>query len=365
MEQFRRNAKACPEEVIWTIGKSGDTVDAEILEECFNKCTEWHRTRFPNVIFIDAGLHLDEPDAAPHVHQRQVWFVAHDKSGEEYLRVHQGDALKEMNIDKPNPAKKESRNNNAKVTYTAICREKMIEIAEAHGIEIEREPDEKSKSGLSLLEYKVRTTKEKLAEAEEQLDKLKKANDDFVRELEPTPTKIVKKFGGEKEVPKTDEELKRDKEVLAAQAVLRDKDKIAEDKIIVQQELKLVRQEREELQNDREEFEKYVADREAEHNQKTATIHEGYKRQLAAQEDKHEKETAGLRAENHTLKDKIKQLLMEKARFLATVAIRARTALERKRRENGEVTPNGYDVDAQMRAIHQLYHNDEPPLSPK
>lgn len=267
MEQFRRNAKACPEEVIWTIGKAGDTVDVEILEECFNEYVEWHKTHFPNVIFIDAGLHLDEPDAAPHIHQRQVWFATHDESGEEYLRVHQNDALAEMKIERPDPSKEESRFNNAKITYTAMCHEKMIEIAEAHGIEIEREPDEKSKSGLSLLEYKVRTTKEKLAEAEEQLDNLKskkaqleKANDDFVRDLEPTPTKTVKKFGGEKEVPKTAEELQRDREVKAAQAVLEREEALAEKERSIADKERQLERERTELEADTQAMTEYLAE---------------------------------------------------------------------------------------------------------
>lgn len=58
--------------------------------------------------------------------------------------------------------------------------------------------------------------------AESQLAKIEKETDDFVKALEPSPTKTEKPiFGKTKEVPKTPEELERDKDVLAAQAILR------------------------------------------------------------------------------------------------------------------------------------------------
>lgn len=385
IEQFRANPKFCPEEDIFNIGKNGDTVDPEIVKQAFEEYAQWHKTVFSNVIILDAALHVDEPNAAPHIQSRQVWIVERsNENGQTYLDISQKEALAAMGIERPDPTKKEGKYNNAKMIYTAITREKWLDIAESHGLDIDREPQDKSLSGLTLLQLKVRTAEEKLHKAEEDLDmtnsvhdlvkqqlakdvaainsakdeadEVKKQTEEYVRSLEPAPTKTVKKFGGgEKEVPKTAEELQRDRDILAAQAVLRDKDKVAE-------ELK-------ELQKDREEFDKYVADRDAEYNQKTAVIHENYKRQLADQEDKHAKETAELRAENHTLTDKIKTLIEEKTRVLksmaAAAAIKARTALDRKRRENGEVTPHGYDVDAQMRAAQQLYPNVEPPLSPK
>lgn len=103
MEQFRRNERGCPEEVIWTIGKAGEDVDVGIFKECFLEYVEWHDQTFPNVKNLDAGLHLDEPNAAPHIHQRQVWFATYDKeTGEKYLRVSQEDALEEMGIERPN-----------------------------------------------------------------------------------------------------------------------------------------------------------------------------------------------------------------------------------------------------------------------
>lgn len=206
--------------------------------------------------------------------------------------------------------------------------------------------------------------------AESQLAKIEKETEDFVRSLEPEPTKTVKNFlGKSKEVPKTDEELQRDREVLAAQAILKDKEEVAAEKKRIQSERERNARERAENEADRQAMNNYLTDRELEYNQNTTAIHEDYKRQLDEQREKHAQETTELRAENHTLKDKIKQLLEEKTRLLksmaAAAAIRARTALDRKRRENGEVTPHGYDVDTQMTVTQQLYPNVEPPQSPR
>lgn len=392
MEKFRVSPRYCPEEDIFNIGKYGDTVDPQIVKECFEEYIEWHKTHFPNVIFLDAALHLDEPNAAPHIHSRQLYVVSRtDKNGQTYLDISQKEALAEMGIERPDPMKKEGKHNNAKMTYTTITRQKWLDIAESHGLKIDREPQDKSLSGLTLLQLKVRTAEEKLHKAQDDLDmtnsvhdlvkqqltkdvaamnsakdeadEIKKQTEDYVRSLEPTTTKTVKNLVGKpKEVPKTAEELQRDKEIAAAQAVLRDKDELAAKEKRIQQREK-------ELANDEAKLAEYAADLEAEYNQKATAIHEDYKRQLAEQEDKHSKEMADLQAENHTLTDKIKQLIEEKARLLksmaAAVAIKARTALEKKRRENSEVTPHGYDVDAQMRTTQQLYPNVEPPLSPK
>ncbi len=166
MEQFRRNAKACPEEVIWTIGKAGEAIDPQPFIELFEEYMKWHTDTFHNILPLDSALHIDEPQAAPHIHQRQVWLVAtvDEESGEKYFRVNQGDALEEMGIERPNPNAKESKTNNAKVTYTAMCRQKMRDIAEAHGIEIEREADRKGKNGLTIVEYKLQMRQKELAE---------------------------------------------------------------------------------------------------------------------------------------------------------------------------------------------------------
>ncbi len=159
-------------------------------------------------------------------------------------------------------------------------------------------------------------------ETKNQLAKVQKANDDFVRSLSPTTTKTVKNFiGKEKEVPKTDEERQRDREVLAAQAVLRDKDEVDKEK-------KLLTEEREEIQADREEMARNALQQEAQFRKEKAEMREDFEKQLAEKTDELKAENTSLKAENNTLKDKIRQFqqqFQQQAKSMAiAVAIRAR-----------------------------------------
>lgn len=162
MEQYRLNAKSCPEESIWTIGNRNNRIEPELLQTIWEEFTVWHKETYPNVLMLDATLHLDEPDAGPHIHRRDVWCYEVDG----HLEISQKEALKAMGIERPDLSKKESKYNNAKMTYTALTRAKWIEIAEQHGVEIEKEPQEKSRSGLTMLQLKKRTLEEQIAKLE-------------------------------------------------------------------------------------------------------------------------------------------------------------------------------------------------------
>lgn len=195
MEQYRLNAKFCPEESIWTIGNRDNRIEPELLQKIWEEFTAWHKETYPNVLMLDATLHLDEPNAAPHIHRRDVWCYEVDGRWE----ISQKEALKAMGIERPDLSKKESKYNNAKMTYTAQTRAKWIEIAERHGIEIEKEPQEKSRSGLTMLQLKKRTL-------EEQIDKLE--NDIAVLDSEyENKTEIDKKL--DKEIADKEKQLSK------------------------------------------------------------------------------------------------------------------------------------------------------------
>ena len=183
MEQLRTSPQYCPEEDIFNIGKHGDTVDPQIVKECFEEYLEWHKEHFPNVIFLDAALHIDEPNAAPHIQSRQLYVIERtDEDGRTYFDISQKDALAAMDIERPDPTKKAGKHNNAKMTYTAIAREKWLDIAESHGLNIDREPQDKSLSGLTLLQLKARTAEEKVEAAEKNLEKLSYEKDAKITE---------------------------------------------------------------------------------------------------------------------------------------------------------------------------------------
>ena len=148
MDEYRKKARTCPEEVLYYLGDKNQDVDPnELMDICLAQI-RWEQQKYPNVKFLDLALHMDE-GGAPHVHVRKVW-VALDKDGEMY--VSQRKALEDMRIQRPNPDKKNSRYNNPKQTYTRGCREHMIDLCRERGLIIESDAQEASKTGLSLLE---------------------------------------------------------------------------------------------------------------------------------------------------------------------------------------------------------------------
>lgn len=148
MDELRTSKRYEPEETIYQIGRMGDIHTDEQIEEferCLEKYLEWHDTHFPNIKILDYSIHYDE--ASPHVHIRQV-YVAHDEQGNLYPCKNK--ALKEMGIERPEPDTPESRYNNRKVTYTAMCRRKAIELASPY-FDINPEPTSGRKHQETLL----------------------------------------------------------------------------------------------------------------------------------------------------------------------------------------------------------------------
>lgn len=152
----------CPEETIWMIGNAEDMIPAKILHNVWTEQKTWMEAMFPQVTVLDWALHVDE-QAAPHIHERHV-FIGHDKRGLEV--VGQNKALAEMGISAPNPQRPTGRHNNAKMTYTAICRQHFQELCKRHGLDIEVQPRERSEMGLTQAEYKTRQEEKAAARAE-------------------------------------------------------------------------------------------------------------------------------------------------------------------------------------------------------
>lgn len=152
----------CPEETIWMIGNAEDMIPAKILHNVWTEQKTWMEAMFPQVTVLDWALHVDE-QGAPHIHERHV-FIGHDKRGLEV--VGQNKALAEMGISAPNPQRPTGRHNNAKMTYTAICRQHFQELCKRHGLDIEVQPRERSEMGLTQAEYKTRQEEKAAARAE-------------------------------------------------------------------------------------------------------------------------------------------------------------------------------------------------------
>lgn len=152
----------CPEETIWMIGNAEDMIPAKILHNVWTEQKTWMEAMFPQVTVLDWALHVDER-GAPHIHERHV-FIGHDKRGLEV--VGQNKALAEMGFSAPNPQRPTGRHNNAKMTYTAICRQHFQELCKRHGLDIEVQPRERSEMGLTQAEYKTRQEEKAAARAE-------------------------------------------------------------------------------------------------------------------------------------------------------------------------------------------------------
>lgn len=168
IDEYRRAPQSCPEETIICIGNRDNHPDPGELLAAYLELQHWQEKAFPQLHVLDYAMHLDE-QGAPHVHERHVWTYT-DTDG--HTAVGQARALEQMGIERPHPEQPRSRYNNAKVTYTAMVRERFAEICRRRGLEIETQPRERSQSGLTLLEYQSRQEEQHLQELQREADSL-------------------------------------------------------------------------------------------------------------------------------------------------------------------------------------------------
>lgn len=155
-----------PQETLLYIGRKN--VDVEKFKaiyedfQAWQKKALWDREKHCGYLVLNAAMHLDETTA--HIQERGV-FVYRDKDGN--FQVSQNKALAGLGIERPDPEKAIGTKNNAKMTFTAMCREKLFEIAKSHGVELETIPLPKDEVGLSLHKFQQREDARKAAEAEQ------------------------------------------------------------------------------------------------------------------------------------------------------------------------------------------------------
>lgn len=202
IEEYRQAIRSCPEEEILQIGAKEDRgkVSKDALWAIASEYKDWFTENYPNVKMLDMALHFDEPHGQIHVQERMVW-VAKDKSG--FDMVSQSKALKEMGIERPDPTKPKDRYNNPKQTFTRECREKFVSICKAHGFDIEEQPKEKSKTGLSLDMYKSQQEQEKLEKLKQEEKQLSSQLAELQSKTEEKKTEL-KELGSKVEESKTE-----------------------------------------------------------------------------------------------------------------------------------------------------------------
>lgn len=137
-EDLARGKQTRPEEIIIQIGNKDAHTDQKIFLEAVNDyfgyLQDWNREHGKHMQIISIAVHYDE--TTPHAHIRRTWDVQ-SKDG---AVLGQNKALKAAGVPLPDPDKPEGRYNNRKMTFDAMMREKWLDICEARGIEVEREP---------------------------------------------------------------------------------------------------------------------------------------------------------------------------------------------------------------------------------
>lgn len=162
MDEYRRSPQTCPEEVILQIGKRGDTIPADMMARIIQEQINWEQKQFPGLKVLNVALHMDE-QGAPHIHERRAWVYT-DRDGN--LAISQNKSLEQMGVELPNPNKPRRRFNNRKMTFSRMCREHLLQICREHGLQIEEIPQEKSKSGRTMEDYKAGEAERRAAEAD-------------------------------------------------------------------------------------------------------------------------------------------------------------------------------------------------------
>lgn len=128
----------------------------------------WFEKTFgTNVHIIDWALHADE--TTPHIHERHV-FDFKNQYGE--VQPMQEKALEALGIERPDPDKPKGKNNNRKMTFDKICREKFAEIVQQLDIYIETEPAFGGRKYLEKQDYIIAAQKERIASNETRLEEL-------------------------------------------------------------------------------------------------------------------------------------------------------------------------------------------------
>lgn len=179
IEQVLANKKTCPEETVYQIGTMDEHISEELLLEIVTEFMAELDRRFGSRIHtLDWALHMDE--STPHIHERHV-FDAENQYGEIFPQ--QEKALEELGFELPNPARKASKFNNRKMVFDAACRLLLFDIAEKHGLRLEREPEYGGRKYLEKQDFILMQQKKKLEQGEAKLSVLQTAIADNAEQL--------------------------------------------------------------------------------------------------------------------------------------------------------------------------------------
>ena len=190
IDDLLRDARICPEETIYQIGKEGNCPPPDVLTAVVLAFFATMEERFgANVHVLDWALHLDE--TSPHIHARQV-FDIENRYGEREPR--QEKALEALGIPLPDPAKKPGRTNNRKVTFDHLCRDLLMAICREHGLEVETEAIYGGRASREKNDYIIEAQREKIAELEKRNAQLTAENTEQTRRFAQKAAELGRKL---------------------------------------------------------------------------------------------------------------------------------------------------------------------------
>ncbi|MDO4484719.1 MAG: hypothetical protein Q4C54_09930 [Clostridia bacterium] len=159
-EDIRHSRKTCPEETVYQFGCNGEGATPEELMAIVMEFQDWFREQYgERVHIIDWAMHLDERTA--HIQERHVFdFI--NQYGE--VEPQQEKALEQLGFQLPNPEQKVGRHNNRKMVFDEVNRAKLIEIAKAHGLDIEETVKYGGREYLEKQDYIIFSQREQIEE---------------------------------------------------------------------------------------------------------------------------------------------------------------------------------------------------------
>jgi len=185
-EDLLANKTTCPEETVYQIGTMDEHVSEDVLFRIVTEFLSEFARRFgSHVHILDFALHCDE--GTPHIQERHV-FDAVNQYGE--LCPQQEKALEELGFELPDPDKPKSKYNRRKNVFDAACREMLFDIAERHGLHLEREPSYGGRAYLEKQDYILMKQREKLAAQEKQIDEKESKLEELSIRIEDVETLI-------------------------------------------------------------------------------------------------------------------------------------------------------------------------------
>lgn len=124
IDEWRTSARHRPVENLFQIGNTKCFPTPKTLWSAYSQFYDWRRDTFGNT-FVCIGVVAYAGCTVPHIHERIVFYWM-DKNGIKYTDTDK--ALAKAGVGLPFPEMPESRDNNRKMMFDRICREKWLDI---------------------------------------------------------------------------------------------------------------------------------------------------------------------------------------------------------------------------------------------